>query len=441
MLPSVLLVDDDPAILRGFSRYLAAAGYDVEQASTLEEARKLVFSRRFDAMVLDLYLPDGRGIDYIETLREDHPHLAIILVTGQGDIPTAVDAMRRGGDNFLTKPVNMQELDIFLKKSLELGALRQREFQRHRMKKQEVRFWGESPAMREIMELARLAAENDSPVCLFGETGTGKSMLGRWIHAHSRVSDTEMVEVNCSSLRGELLASELFGHVKGAFTTAVSNKRGLIEVADGGTLFLDEVGDMGVEVQAQFLKVLEEKLYRPLGDVKVRRSDFRLICATNQDLEQKKNAGMFREDLFFRINVFPIRVPALRERLEDLPGLTRAILRDLGKPDHELAPEALEALMAYSWPGNIRELRNIVERAIILGGGGPIQVAHLTLLREALRQAAPSKYHIAARRKETLSEVADALERAGGDRKKAASMLGISLATLYRRLKEMREQR
>jgi DNA-binding NtrC family response regulator len=439
MMPTVLLVDDDPAILRGFARFLKAAGYRVSEATSLEEAGRLVTSRRFDAVILDQYLPDGRGIDWIPDLREEHPGLAIILVTGEGDIPTAVEAMRRGGDNFLTKPVNMQELDVFLKKSLELGTLRQRELVRHRMEGKADRYWGESAAMREVMELARLAAENESPVLIQGETGTGKGMLSRWIHDHSAHGDTEMVEVNCSGLRGELLASELFGHVKGAFTTAVKSRAGLLEVADGATLFLDEIGDMNIEVQAQFLKAIEEKRFRPLGESRERRSDFRLICATNQDLEEKKRAGSFREDLFFRINVFPVHLPPLRKRMEDLPGMIGTMLRDFGLPDVEVAPASRTILESYPWPGNLRELRNIIERALILSRGGRIEPAHIPALNSAPPAPAGRQRRGRAPCGEEKTQILEAVERAGGDKKKAAVLLDMSPATLYRKLHRIRE--
>ena len=337
---------------------------------------------------------------------------AVIIITGEGDIPTAVEAIRRGADNFLTKPVNMQELDVFLKKSLELGALRQRELARSRLKKTREHFWGESRGMQEIMKLAQLAAEGRSPVLVQGETGTGKGVLSRWIHKNSSVGTREMVEVNCSSLRGELLASELFGHVKGAFTTAISNKRGLIDVADGGTLFLDEVGDMDVGVQSQFLKVIEEKRFRPVGEVKERRSDFRLICATNQDLEEKSGEGSFREDLLFRVNVFPIYVPPLRERMEDLPGLITSIMQEFGASDTEVTEEARRLLKEYSWPGNIRELKNILERGLILSRGGAVEPDHLPTLKSGPRRVPSGPGRRESLQEGIRTEVLKAMEEA-----------------------------
>ena len=437
-LPAILVVDDDPAILRGFARFLTAAGYAVSEASSLGEARKQMEVRRFDAVILDLYLPDGRGIDWIAELRAGHPSLAIIVVTGEGDIPTAVEALRLGGDNFLAKPVNMPELDIFLRKCLEVGALRKRDYVRRRLKKEKEPFWGAGAAMREVMKLADMAAQSESPLLIEGETGTGKGILSRWIHDHSRQGESEMVEMNCSSLKGELLASELFGHVRGSFTTAVRDQVGLIEVADGGTLFLDEIGDMDGAVQAQFLKVIEEKRFRPLGSVKVRRSDFRLICATHRDLQEEVNDGAFREDLLFRINVFPIRIPPLRDRREDIPGLAGSLLGDLGAPDTAILSAAGRLMSEHSWPGNIRELRNVLERGLMLAQGKPLGPSHFPSLRQdgGFRQGACRPMRGLER--VYRDHILEVMESTGGDTKEAAALLGISRSNLYRKLKKIR---
>jgi DNA-binding NtrC family response regulator len=437
-LPAVLIVDDDPSIVRGFSRFLTAAGYSVSETSTLGEAREQMEERRFDAVILDLYLPDGRGIDWISELRAGYPSLAIILVTGEGDIPTAVEALRLGGDNFLTKPVNMSELDVFLRKCLEVGALRQRDYVRRRLKSEGDRFWGVGAAMTEVMKLAAVAAKSGSPLLIEGETGTGKGVLSRWIHDRSCHRESEMVEVNCSSLKGELLVSELFGHVRGAFTSAVQDRVGLIEVADGGTLFLDEIGDMDGTVQAQFLKVIEEKRFRPLGSAKVRRSDFRLICATHRDLGEKVKDGSFREDLFFRINVFPIRIPPLRDRMEDLPGLIGSLLGDLGAPDAEVLPGARKLMEEYSWPGNVRELRNVLERALMLSPGKQLGPSHLPSLRHGGGSRRGAHSPMRGLERVYRDHILEIMESTGGDTKEAAAILGISRSNLYRKLKKIR---
>jgi DNA-binding NtrC family response regulator len=438
MKQRILIVDDDPSTRFGFSAFLAKAGYDIDEASDLAEAKEAVSSKRIGAVLLDLKLPDGNGIDWIPGLREHYPDIAIVVITGSGDIPVAVDAMRRGADNFLTKPVNMSELDVFLRKSLEVGSLRRKNISHDRLTKKEEPFFGESSLMRSNFELASMAASNDSPVLIIGETGTGKGMLARWIHENSDRRSEPFVEVNCSSLRGELLASELFGHAKGAFTSAVDDREGLIDIADGGTLMLDEIGDMDPGVQTQFLKVIEEKTYRRLGEIKVRRSEFRLICATNHDLFREAEDGTFRSDLYYRINVFPIILPPLRERQEDIPGLIRHSLTNLGAHDQAVSPDILGFLQSYPWPGNIRELKNVLERALILARGETLKLHHFPGLRSIDDRPAQN---VSARNLMKVEEkhIKDTIHKYNGDTTKAARELGISRATLYRKLKKYKE--
>ncbi len=431
----VLIIDDDPGIRFGFSRYLSKTGYDIACASCLAEGRDALTSEQFDAVLLDLNLPDGSGLPWIDDVKTAQPDIAIVVVTGIGDVPTAVEAMHRGADNFLTKPVNMAELDIFLKKSLEVGTLRRTKSVNQRLLKRDRPFFGNSNALTDALDLAKVASENESVVLLQGETGTGKGVFARWIHEQGHRKDAPFVEINCSSLKGDLLASELFGHVRGAFTTAVQDRPGLIEVANGGTLFLDEIGDMDLSVQAHLLKVIEEKSYRRLGEVKIRKSNFRLVCATNKDLTKEAEAGRFRQDLFYRIYVFPIVIPPLREQPGDIPGFTSHFLDLLNAPQINISPDAMELLIAYPWPGNIRELRNVLERALLLSRGGPLSREHFPGLRNSgthhPREAAGQELgnlesdHI----RKVLNSVA-------GDTAKAAAALGISRATLYRRLKK-----
>lgn len=438
MKPKILLIEDEEATRFGFTKYLSRSGYIVQEASCLSDAHKALLSQRFDAVLLDLNLPDGSGLEWIIEFRENYPDIPIIVITGFGDVPIAVDAMRRGADNFLTKPVNMQDLDIFLRKSLELGTLRRKDLTSQRLEKKDQIYFGESPAMKKVMNLAALAAKNDSPVILLGETGTGKGILARWLHDNSLCSSAPFVEVNCSSLRGDLLASELFGHARGAFTTAVQDKQGLIEVADGGTLFLDEISDMDIGVQAQFLKVIEEKQYRRVGEVKVRRSEFRLICATNRDLLEETHHGRFRKDLYFRINVLPIVIPSLRERQEDMPRLVLHLLGNLGAPNVKISSEAMQLLKAYPWPGNIRELRNILERGLLFAYGQSLALEHFSSLES---QPVFMSHDKDMSNLENIEEahIGEAVRRFSGDTRKAAESLGISRATLYRKLKKFQQ--
>ena len=433
MKPQILMVDDEPGIRSRFSQYLGQAGFAVHETSCLKEARETILTQRFDALLLDLNLPDGNGLDWIPELRENYPELPIIVISGEGDIPKAVEAMRRGADNFLAKPVEMAGLQVILQKALEWGSLRRQRTVKERLDCQEKIFWGSSPGMTRVKELASLAAENDVTVLLLGETGTGKGMLAKWIHQNSRGGSEPLIEVNCSGLKGALLASELFGVVRGAFTSAVQNRQGLIEIADRGTLFLDEIGDMDLEVQAQFLKVIEDKWFRRVGDVKIRHSDFRLLCATNKNLEEEIAQQRFRKDLFFRIQVFPIQIPPLRERLEDMEGLVSHILASLVKAEIEVPAEIIKLLQQYPWPGNIRELRNILERACLLSRGRPWTVEYFPgLLRtEPFSSPGPSRGDSYGSEE---SAILAALKEHQGHVAQTAKDLGISRATLYRKL-------
>lgn len=439
MKPRILLVEDDPAARFGFIKYLAKSGFDFTEAESLSQAAELLAARQFDAIILDIHLPDGNGLHFIDQVREVSADIPLIVITGAGEIPLAVDAMRRGADNFLTKPVDMAGLELFLQKSMEVGTLRKQRSSRLRLAKKDQVFFGNSAPMREVVSLVRMAAENDCPVLITGETGTGKGVIADWIHRHSARSPAAFVELNCSGLHGDLLSRELFGNVRGAFTSADRDREGLLSSADGGTLFLDEIGEMDPSVQAQFLKVLEEKTYRRLGDTKQQRSDFRLICATNKNIEEALQKGEFRCDLYFRINLLTIHLPSLRERIEDLPELVQRLLKTARTQPPEIAEEAVQILQTYSWPGNVRELKNVLERAVILSRGGPLTAEHFSWLQTTALPpslAAPN----------TLGDVEQvhilsALERCNGNVAEAARILGISRSTIYRRLREIKETR
>lgn len=438
MMPRILLVEDDPAARFGFVKYLAKAGFYFSEAENLSQAAKLFSERQFDAILLDINLPDGNGIDFIDRVREVSSDIPLIVITGAGEIPLAVDAMRRGADNFLTKPVDMAGLELFLQKSMEVGALRKQRSSRLRLEKKEDVPFGDSPPMQEVAALARMAAENDCPVLITGETGTGKGVLANWIHGHSDRSSFAFVELNCSGLKGDLLARELFGNVRGAFTSADRDREGLLSTADGGTLFLDEIGEMDPLVQAQFLKVIEEKIYRRLGDTRQQRSDFRLICATNKQIEESLQKGEFRRDLYFRINLLTINIPPLRERIEDLPMLAHHLLKTGRTQPPEITEEALQVLQSYPWPGNVRELKNVLERGIILSRGAPLTAGHFSCLKTAGLPQTLAVPH-------TLGDVEQvhilsALERCHGNVAQAARSLGISRSTIYRRLKEFKKK-
>ena len=438
MKATILIVEDEEDTRFGLSRYLKKKGYRVVLAGDLAEARAKTTSSPCDAILLDLKLPDGDGLEWIPELRRDLPGIGILVVTGHGTIPSAVEAMRRGADNFLTKPIEMQALEVNLAKALEVRGLRRQDLARRRLATPGEPYFGPGEPGQELLEMASMAAENDAPVLLEGETGTGKGMLARWIHDHSARGGQQFVEVNCSLLRGELLASELFGHVKGAFTSAVRDRAGLVEIADRGTLFLDEVGDMDISLQAQLLKVLEEKQYRRVGETRTRHSEFRVVCATHRDLEREAAGGGFRQDLLYRINVLPIRLPPLREIMEDLPGLVGRLLPVVGAAEAEVSREVMDLFMDYNWPGNIRELRNVLERAVLLAKGQPLSLRRFPGLGRSPGPPPSPR----SEEEVTLAHVRQTIERFGGDVDKAAAALGISRRTLYRRLeREKRRQR
>ena len=435
MKPKILLIEDNEATRFGFVRYFSKEGYAVAEASDLAKARELLDGENFDAIILDINLPDGSGIDFIEAVRTADKNIPIIVITGSGNIQIAVEAMQSGADNFLTKPIDNTALSVFLRKNLEIGAMKRHISAQKRLKTSEGIYFGDSPAMQQALDLARVAATSDSPVLITGETGTGKGMLSKWIHRNSQRAKNEFVEINCSGLRGELLAREIFGNARGAFTSADQDRKGLLDIADRGTLLLDEIGDMALEVQAQFLKVLEDKKYRRLGDVKLFKSDFRLLCATNRDIHELVRQGLFRQDLLYRINLVEIHIPPLRERRDELPAVISYILHDLGSSESVISDEVMRILQTYSWPGNIRELKNVLERALLLTPRGEI-------LRQVLFDGLlSSRKMLPVIGSSTVQEVEEhhilaVLDQMKGDIAKTAKSLNISRATLYRRLKK-----
>lgn len=438
-VPRILLVDDEEATIFGYTKYLTKTNYSIEAARCLKDAKMLVASEFFDAILLDLKLPDGNAIDWIAELKNAHENTAIIVITGISDIPTAVKAIKHGAYNFLTKPVNMDDLNVSIRKSLEIVELRKRDSMYQRLAPQKTEpFFGASPIIEKVLQYSNVAAMNNTVVLLHGETGTGKGVLARWVHEHSLRKNEAFVEVNCSSLKGELLRSELFGHAKGAFTSAIKDRPGLIEVVDGGTLFLDEIGDMDLEVQAQLLKTIEEKSYRRIGENKLRTSDFRLICATNRNLTEASLNGSFRKDLYYRICIFPINIPPLRERKEDLPGLIKHILMSYSYTHFPVSQEVTDLLVQYPWPGNVRELRNMIERGLLLAQGEPLDAPHFPGLETTVetRDDNEELWNLDEIEK---SHILKTLKHYNGDKYETSNALGISLSSLYRKLDKIQQ--
>jgi DNA-binding NtrC family response regulator len=393
----ILVVDDEAVIRFGVGHFLSARGLAVREAGTTADALALVESARPDALVIDYLLPDGNALEIIPRVRAIDPHIFIVLLTAHGSIELAVEAVKAGADQFLTKPVDLETLLVVLQRGLEAqrNGQRQRASERLDARREPNPFLGESTAARTLERGARKLAASDSPVLLLGETGTGKRDLARWLHDHGPRAGGPFVDLNCAGLSRQLLESELFGHEHGAFRGANETKIGLLEVADRGTIFLDEISDVDPEVQPKLLKVLEDGHFRRLGSSHDRPVDVRLIAATRHDLNRMERENKFSRDLYFRINTIPLPVPPLRDRRLDIPALAEALVEELsydfGRRSVSLTAEAVRALQAYDWPGNLRELRNVLERAVLLNERGRIDVSDLRPLPAAAPQrgAAP----------------------------------------------------
>ncbi|MCS7158435.1 MAG: sigma-54 dependent transcriptional regulator [Blastocatellia bacterium] len=366
----ILIIDDDASLVTALTGLLSQAGYDVRSAETAEAALDLVRREPIELALVDIRLGAESGLDLLPQLKLLRPEMSLIVLTGVGTIAMAVEAMQRGADNFIEKPVDPPRFLALVAKGLEAYALRRKALQLERLAMpSRPLICGEGSPMRDVLRLAEAVAAREITVLLCGETGTGKGLLARVIHEASPRRKGPFVELNCAGLSRELTESELFGHERGAFTGAVERKIGLFEAADGGTLFLDEIGEMDPAVQAKLLNALEQKRFRRLGGVAEIEVDVRVIAATNRDLEQDVATGRFRKDLFYRLSAFSLRLPPLRERREDILPLARHFLAECQMPQapvRGLSREVEEILLGYEWPGNVRELKNVIERAVIL---------------------------------------------------------------------------
>jgi two-component system response regulator GlrR len=384
----VLLVDDDPDLLKLISLRLTSAGYRVRTADSGETALATIAVERPATVITDLRMPGIDGLQLFEAIHRQHPALPVIILTAHGTIPDAVNATQRGVFGYLTKPFDSQELLKKVAGALEVsgGEPAGSESTTGRWRANIIT---RSPRMEDLLRQAKLVADSDASVLIFGESGTGKELLARAIHDASRRSDKPFVAVNCGAIPGDLLESELFGHARGAFTGAVQAHKGLFQAADGGTLFLDEIGDMPLPLQVKLLRVLQEGEVRPVGSTQAMPVDVRVISATHRDLESQREQGLFREDLYYRLNVVSLKLPSLAERREDIPLLAVHILRRLAeryrKPPLSLAPDAMALLVAAPWPGNVRQLLNLLEQAVALA---TTPVIPATLVQAALKEDA-----------------------------------------------------
>ena len=377
----ILVVDDEPNILKVIEDILIDEGYRVRTAQSGEDALAEVQRARPDLMILDIWLPGMDGLQALDVLKGMAPEVPVIMISGHGNIETAVRAIKMGAYDFIEKPPTIERTILAVRHGLEQHRLLQENRALRQTLERQYEIVGESPAIRGILQQVESVAPSHGRVLIRGESGTGKELIARAIHRASLRRERSFVEVNCAAIPDELIESELFGHEKGAFTGALTSRRGKFELADGGTLFLDEVGDMSLKTQAKVLRVLEEQAFERVGGGEAIRVDVRVIAASNKDLEEETRAGRFREDLYYRLNVVPVEVPPLRERREDIPLLARHFLKgfcaEYGKKEKGLSPDAMELFLHHPWPGNVRELRNVVERLVIMVPGDVIQAFHV----------------------------------------------------------------
>ena len=448
-MPSILIVDDEPGVRSALGGVLRDEGYDVEAVDSGEACLLALARETYDVVVLDVWLPGMDGLATLARMRERDIDVQVVIISGHGNVESAVRAIKMGAFDFVEKPLSLEKTVLVVRNALrqrrlevENRALRARVDAPHTMV-------GESYAMVKLRELVATAAPTNGRVLIFGENGTGKELVARSIHQLSRRRAAPFVEVNCAAIPDELIESELFGHVRGAFTGAVADRRGKFEVAHGGTIFLDEIGDMSLKTQAKVLRVLQEQVMEAVGGSARIRVDARVLAATNKDLPTEIRAGRFREDLFFRLNVVPIFVPPLRERQEDIPLLAdhfmAMLAREYGRRSKTFEADAVIALRHYAWPGNVRELRNVVERLMIMVSGDRISSRDLSFLDQSLTpgpdmQAADARPAVTGPLHEARDQfereyIVRALAAQQGNISRTAESLGVERSNLYRKMR------
>jgi DNA-binding NtrC family response regulator len=439
---SILLVDDEEKILKTLSRALRDDGQDVVNTTSPRQAQRLLTERSFDVLIVDNVMPETSGLDLIREYVGSTPEAErpqILMMTAHATVESAIEAMKLGAFDYLQKPFEVDELLVVVRRALDHQRLRTE--YRYLLSERDEQFdhygiVGRSRAVQEVIKRAELVAETKSTVLILGETGTGKELVARAIHDRSAQRSMPLIKVNCAAIPEALLESELFGHIRGAFTGATTNKKGKFALADGGTIFLDEIATMSPTLQSKLLRVLQEREFEPLGAERSQRVDVRVIAATNRDLRQLVTQGKFQDDLFYRLNVIPIEIPPLRERREDIPALVEHFIKKhaqrTGRRIERMDDDALAGLQQYEWPGNVRELENTIERAVVLSQGPTITSRAISVLGAAPQPSSglPStklRPNIEWVEKETIRR---ALESAGGVKKDAAELMGISQRAL-----------
>jgi two-component system nitrogen regulation response regulator NtrX len=445
--PTILIVDDEPGVRSSLSGVLRDEGYTVEAVPSGEACLDRLTRGAVDLILLDVWLPGMDGLATLARLRERQVDAQVVLISGHGNIESAVRAIKMGAFDFVEKPLSLEKTVLVIRNALHQRRLEQENRAlRARVDRTETMV-GESHAMRQLREQVAMAAPTNGRVLIYGENGTGKELVARTIHNLSRRRNHAFVEVNCAAIPEELIESELFGHVRGAFTGAVADRRGKFEAADGGTIFLDEIGDMSLKTQAKVLRVLQEQTLEAVGGTTRIKVDARVLAATNKDLQAEIRAGQFREDLYFRLNVIPIFVPPLRDRQEDIPLLADHFMaefaREYGRRVKSFDPAARAVLQQYPWPGNVRELRNVIERLMIMVPGDRIAASDLGFL-EPSGLPTPQPAAEPGGERLTLHEARDRFERdlilrtlaeQQGNMSRTADALGVERSNLYRKMK------
>ena len=439
MTANILIIDDEEQLRSLLKRIITLEGFNVSEAANLHEGRKCLEKSNTDIVLCDVKLPDGNGVDFVRDIRQKFPLIEVILLTAYANVHDGVQAMKNGAFDYIMKGDDNDKLIPLLHKALEKVQMQKRIWQLEQQIGKRYGFQnilGESTVIRESIRLAKKVAPTDTTVLLLGETGTGKEVFAQAIHYGGPRAGKPFLALNCSAFSKELLESEIFGHKAGAFTGATRDKRGLIEEANGGTLFLDEIGEMPVDLQSKLLRVLETNEFIKVGDTKPTNVNVRIIAATNRDLKEEISEGKFREDLFYRLNVFTIQLPSLRERKEDIPLLAENFLKVFSDRTNKrirgMSSELVRRLQQQEWKGNIRELKNVIERAVILTDGQQLGVEHLPL---ELQQTSSDLSSLDLAHVERL-HIQKVLHYTKGNKTRAAELLGIGLTTLYRKLEE-----
>ncbi len=445
MFPTVLVVDDEPSILQSLSGVLSDEGYEALTAANGYEALKIIEEQSPDLVLLDIWMPGIDGIVTLKEIKRTSPFLQVIIISGHGNIETAVKATKLGAYDFIEKPLSIEKVIVAISNALKFRRLEEENRLLKRRTLGKSRITGGSPSIKALKQQIAVVAPTDAWVLITGENGTGKELVARTIHQMSNRAEYPLVEVNCAAIPEELIESELFGHEKGAFTSANSKKRGKFELADGGTVFLDEIGDMGLKTQAKALRILQEQKYERVGGTRTLKVNVRVIAASNKNLEEEIAKENFREDLYFRLNIVPIEVPPLRNRTEDIPLLVEEFLNTFSKDDRleskEMTPEAIHLLQNYHWPGNVRELKNLLERLIIMTSDKIIDVKDIPEPYAQTKTARKdSSLFLSASLKEAKKEfekiyLIRKIEENRGNISRTAEAIGIEKSHLHKKIK------